>query len=197
MGNCPSQHILAWLQRMTTPIKGITLCTLLENYLDKVKAHILLKCFDNGLLQQPISSYIRLTAGVWNTFGHSCSGTIWRLMGGARPSERQASPLPNSPTRAGKVAHEAEFSVRSQQDTHPSVHRFCSHRRAGHRTDSFCIHGVSADGLRRQKVSCGIRVHPWDSCYLHKPCIDTIAKPYMRKLFNRSNEVLFSSILYL
>lgn len=96
MGNCPSQHILAWLQRMTTPIKGITLCTLLENYLDKVKAHILLKCFDNGLLQQPISSYIRLTAGVWNTFGHSCSGTIWRLMGGPgrRKGRRLLSPIP-------------------------------------------------------------------------------------------------------
>lgn len=88
MGNCPSQHILAWLQRMTTPIKGITLCTLLDNYPDKVKAHILLKCFDNGLLQQPILSYIRLTAGVWNTFQHSCNETIWRLMGG--PAVRKA-----------------------------------------------------------------------------------------------------------
>lgn len=67
---------------MTTPIKGITLCTPLDNYPDKVKAHILLKCFDNGLLQQPISGYIRLTAGVWNTFQHSCNKTIWRLRGG-------------------------------------------------------------------------------------------------------------------
>lgn len=83
MGNCPGQHILAWLQRMmTTPINGITMCTLLDNYPDKVKARILLKCFDNGLLQQPISSYIRLTVGVWNTFQHSCYETIWRLMEG-------------------------------------------------------------------------------------------------------------------
>ena len=96
MGNCPSQHILAWLQRMTTPIKGITLRTLLDNYPDEVKAHILLECFDNGLLQQPISSYIRLTAGVWNTFQHSCNETIWRSMAGpgSQKGRLLLSPLP-------------------------------------------------------------------------------------------------------
>lgn len=102
IGYCPSQHILPWLRRMTTAIKGITLCTLLDNYPDKVKAHILLKCSDNGLLQQPISSHIRLTAGVWNTFQHSCNKIVWRLMGGDWQSEGQASLSPLPPQGLGK-----------------------------------------------------------------------------------------------
>lgn len=109
MGNCPSQHILVWLQRMTTPIKGITLCTLLDNYPDKVKAHILLKCFDNGLLQQPISSYIRLTAGVWNTFQHSCNETIWRLMGGPGSQKGRLLLSPPPPRGLGKRNRRLRF----------------------------------------------------------------------------------------
>lgn len=181
---------------MTTPIKGITLCTLLDNYPDKVKAHIFLKCFDNGLLQQPISSSIRLTAGVWNRFQHSCNQTIWRLMGGLAVRKAGFSSPPPSAS-AGNTAQEAALCAESQEHSHPCRHCFYSHRRAGHRTHSFCSPGVPAGGLWRQNVSCGIRIHPWDSGYLHKPCTDTILTPYILKLFSHSNEILFSSILYL
>lgn len=161
IGNCPSQHILPWLQRMTTPIKGITLCTLLDNYPDKVKAHVLLKCSDNGLLQQPISSHIRLTAGVWNTFQHSCNKTVWRLMeGGSWQSEWQASSLPTSSPRAVKVAHKAALSVQSQQDTHPQRVLLLWSQETWALSRQILHPRVSADGLWRQNVSCGVKSQP-------------------------------------
>lgn len=159
MDSCPSQHILAWLQRMmTTPINGITLCTLLDNYPDKVKAHILLKCFDNGLLQQPISSYIRLTVGVWNTFQHSCNEPIWRLMEGPGSQTRRA--LLSGPPLQGLRNHRVAFPVQSPLCMHHGVHYFCSHKSPEHCTDSSCLRGIPADEHLRQNASCGIRVPP-------------------------------------
>lgn len=154
---------------MTTAIKGITLCTLLDNYPDKVKAHILLKCSDNGLLQQPISSHIRLTAGVWNTFQHSCNKTVWRLMGWGDWQSGQASSLPTSSPRAGKVAHEAAVSVQSQQDMHPQ-HVLLLQSQESWALNRQLLHPrVSADGLWRQNVSCGVKSPPLGICICTSP----------------------------
>lgn len=160
---------------MTTAIKGITLSTLLDNYPDEVKAHILLKCSDNGLLQQPISSHIRLTADVWNTFQHSCNKTVWRLMVEGTGSQKDRH-LPSSSPRAGRVAHQAALSVSNTIHT-PRMCYFDGHRRPRHWAGSFYIQGSLLMGIENKMSLVVLRVHPWDSCYLYKPCRDTIAKP--------------------
>lgn len=167
---------------MTIAIKGITLCTLLDNYPDKVKAHIL-KCSDNGLLQQPISSHIRLTAGVWNTFQHSCNKTVWRLMGGDWQSEGQASSLPTSSQGLGEWHIRLHFLCSPNRIHTPRVCYFLNHMRPGHWTGSFCIQGFQLMGFEDKMSPVVLRAHPWDSCYLHEPCRDTIAKPCRKGYF--------------
>lgn len=175
----------------------MTLCTLLDNYPDKVKAHILLKCSDNGLLQQPISSHIRLTAGVWNTFQHSCNKTVWRLMAGGTGSQKDRlllSPLP--PQGLGKW-HIRLHSLCNPNRIHiPSLCYFCSHRRPGQWTGSLCIQGFLLMGFEDKMSLAVLRAHPRESCYLHKPCRDTIAKPcikgYLIVLLKSSFHLYFS-----